>query len=262
MSQNAVNSGQTLAEMVTNVKFFSYLFSSLLTLMLLRLYWRFPYWQCVLALSLTGMLGTFLETLQTSVLIPQGYTTLFRVSVIVSECCWFINEASVVIISYLRSLPLLIFAPFVQKCVKYAVWVICPIILALRMYVCALRFARVQSVDHKIGGAQRPYFLVLAITELCFSALFIYYIIQYHRIRKQLDLSVEVETPRKDRTLLLLQISSAGRLLLVNVIMILLAAAFFLEGTSTGAYLLDITACFKFNFGTFFLVDLILLRQP
>jgi hypothetical protein len=270
MSDNAVNSGQELPTMVTNIKFFSYMFSTLLCLMVVRMYWRLPYWRYITAVSLFGMMGTLLNTVETSVLIPRGKLSLFRVSVLFSESFWFTNELSVVLISYMRCKPLLIVAPLTAERVRWMMYIICPVLLGLRIYILTLRFIRGQSWDETIAKAHRPYFSALASVDLLFSSVFAFFIWNHTRIKEELDSHSQNSDlqqtglplhKRADEMMLILQISSSMRLLIVNVIMILVAVSFFASATPGGAYLVDLSSCFKFNFGTFFLIDLIFMRQ-
>ncbi len=256
-----VNSGQTLSTMVTNIKFFSYMFSFLLSFTLARMFSHLPYWRYIVALSISGMIGTLLNTVETSILIPEDNIAAFRASVVFSETCWFVNEISVILISYLKCMPLLVVTPRIQKHVVTFMYIFCPLLLALRLFILGQRFKQGQSWNRPIEVAQRPYFCALAIADLCFGCIFAYFIMRYYRNPNRTEMSLDMVSNSTDEMLTILRASSNARLLIVNLIMLLLTVAFFTIDTPVGKFLLDLTTCFKFNFGTFFLIDLIFMRQ-
>lgn len=67
-----LNQGQQLGTMVTNVKFFSYMFSFLLACMLMCSHWQSVYWRYIVLKLCRG----HLNTIETSVLLPEKHQKL------------------------------------------------------------------------------------------------------------------------------------------------------------------------------------------
>ncbi|KAI8907784.1 hypothetical protein DFJ77DRAFT_475306 [Powellomyces hirtus] len=133
-------------------------------------------------------------------------------------------------------------------------WLLCPILFLLRVYVWYTRFTRNQSWDTHIEVAHRPYTMGLAVVDLGFTLLFGHFIWQHYKVAAMAgDATMSMRNAVKT--------SSCARLLIVNLVMVITAVVSCFSSTRAGAWILDITACFKFNFGTFFLVDLVFMRE-
>ncbi len=229
-----------------------YMFGFLITVTLSSKYWRLLYWRYIIALTFSGMAATLLNTCETSLWIPQKHVRSFRTSVVFSECFWFINEITVILISYMRVKVVILSG----HRVRYAYWtmcLVCPTLFFLRSYVSYTRFERVQSWDEVIAVNHLPYTFALAFVDLAYAMLFGYLIFRHFKSNSEIDVA-NGTVARK------LKVSTSTRLLIVNMTMVLTAIAGFWQYTTIGAFILNVTACFKFNFGTFFCIDMIFMR--
>jgi hypothetical protein len=102
-----------------------------------------------------------------------------------------------------------------------------------------------------------PYTFALAFIDLAFAGLFGYLILLYF---KKMSGGISLGELH-DELGQKLKVSASIRLLVVNMIMVVTAISGFWQYTAFGTFILNLTACFKFNFGTFFCIDMIFLHK-
>ncbi len=247
---SSVNRPSDLMTSFIQVKSFSYMLSLIFCLGIVQLFGTSLIWRLIIAINLTGFIGTLLETIEYNLINDEKYL-IFRILVIFSEILWIINETSPILISYLKLQAMYIVDENRRK-LKYTILSVIVSLVLLRIWIIVTRILTNALWNDRVAQSHTAYFAMLGVSDLILAILYTHLIYTHF--------SGDIGA-RSGNVGLALKIASCIRILTINVMMCVLSVSFFVIDTYVGNFIFQLVCCFKYNISTIFLIDLILAKS-